>query len=112
MTTTTIVLMPHSELLEKFKQLMRRNRNFTAVNTLASGDKRKWTIAPKGGRKLITGSGSAISAANIVKVFDIHSAGARGPKGRFQAPVGNGWRSLNTATLSEVKIGHVIYRVV
>lgn len=108
----TVTLVTRSALMEIARNALQSSRMFSATNKKVDGTIRKWIIAPKAGKSQIKGTGSSRPThVNLPAVFDLSSSQARDAKGRFQPVTANGWRTLNLATLIEIKRGGTIYRV-
>lgn len=108
--TKLVTLPDHAALVAIFRAALSGNKNFGAANRTVTGTKRQWLISPKGGRALIKGTGAPLKNTDVVHVFDLNAAGTRASNGTFVPPRGNGWRSVNLNTLSEVRYGRTVYR--
>lgn len=101
-----------TEARDIVKKWLSENKQFAAINTKVDGSKRKWSINPKAGRAFLMGTGQAqVTNPDHVKAFDMLACQNRDAKGRFMPMSGNGWRTLNTATLTMLKRGTEQYTV-
>jgi hypothetical protein len=112
MTQVAPVEISTSEARDIVVKWLRENKQFAAINTKVDGSKRKWSINPKAGRAFLMGTGQAqVTNPDHVKAFDMLACQNRDAKGRFLPMAGNGWRTLNTATLTMLKRGAEVYTV-
>ena len=107
--TTTISRADAAALIRKWNG---ENRIFVAHNVKADGSRRLWNVNPKAGRGFILGTGQAqVTNPDHIKVFDMLAAQPRDTKGRFGKVVTNGWRTLNMATVTELRRGKEAFTI-
>jgi hypothetical protein len=90
------------------------SKAFMVANVKKDGQARVYNVLPAAGRAQIKGTGKPLPLnSDMIHVFDGRVAQPRNEKGRFMPIPANadGWRTLNTATVTELRRGHEVYKV-
>lgn len=90
------------------------HKAFSVVNLKKDGSRRDWIVNPKAGRDRIKGTGKPLPLnSDMIHVWDDRCSKPRDSKGRFMPlpPDADGWRTLNTATIRELRRGKEVYLV-
>lgn len=91
-----------------------QHKAFHVVNLKKDGTLRTWNVNPKAGRSRIKGTGKPLPLnSDMIHVWDDRCSKPRDSKGRFMPlpPDADGWRTLNTATIRELRRGKEVYLV-
>jgi len=89
------------------------NKAFMVANIKKDGQARVYSVLPAAGRAQIKGTGKPLPLnSDMVHIFDGRVAQARDARGRFMPIVSSGWRTLNTATVTDLRRGPEVYKVI